>query len=290
MSQSRAMRSAFSTVFRQPAIYFAELVWRSTFAVTSLLLAFYGLIGFLDSREVTDMDLFGLFGFIPGTGKAALTHIFQGSGPVLVRTTVAVAFGIGLLWMVLATVGQSVTFSALFGRERPSLRAVAGWNVVRLAVLYLTIAALGGAASVAFLKSRLADGSHDRGTFYAFALPLWLLVFWIGMTVSSVIFVACLRQVQGRVPGWRRGSRQFVWVIFATGIMRAALSVVALIAFFIVIGMALQSPAILGWLLIAMFGLVYSAASTLVHLLKLAGYVRVLTWETEPPEAFAAVV
>ena len=180
MSQSRAMRSAFSTVFRQPAIYLAEFVWRALFAITAALLTFYALIGYLDSREVTDMDLFALFGFIPGTGRAALTHIFQGSGPVLIRTVMALALGMGLLWLVLATFGQSVTLSALYGSVRPAFRVVAGWNVARLALFYLTIAAFVGAGFVAFMKSQLADGGHDRGAFYALAVPLWLLVFWVG--------------------------------------------------------------------------------------------------------------
>lgn len=290
MSQSRAMRSAFSRIFRQPAIYLAEFVWRTVFAITTTLLAFYALIGYLDSREVTDSDLFGLVGFIPGTASAALTHIFQGSGPVLVRTVIALIFGAGLLWLVLATFGQSVTLSALFGSERPAFRVVAGWNMARLGVLYLTIGAFLGAAFFAFAKSRLADGSHDRSSFYALAVPLWLLVIWVGATVSSVISVECLRRLRGKEPASRSGRGQFVWVAFATGVMRAVLWFAALVAFLMVLSMALQSPAWLAWMLIVAFGVVYSALSTLVHLLKLAGYVRVITWEAESPEALAALV
>jgi hypothetical protein len=283
------MRSAFGTVFRQPAIYLAEFVWRSVFAITAALLAFYALIGFLDSREVTDTDLFALFGFIPGTGRAALTHIFQGSGPVLLRTVLAVALGMGLLWLVLATIGQSVTLSALYGSDRPAFRVIAGWNLARLALLYLTIAAFVGAGFVAFMKSQLDDGSHDRGAFYALAVPLWLIVVSVGRLVNSFIAIESLRRVRGNVPEWRSGRRQYAWVAFATGMLRMVLSIIALVAVFMILGMA-KSPAFLAWPLIVTFGLVYSAFSTLIQLLRLAGYVRVINWEAEPPQALASVV
>lgn len=290
MSQSQAMRSAFGMVFRQPAIYVAEFVWRTTFAITVGLLGFYALIGYLDWMEVTDLDLFGLSGIVPGTIAAALTHIFQGSGPVLLRTAIAVALGAGLLWLVLATVGEGVTLSALFGSERPAFRLVATWNLARLALLYLTIAAFIGAGFAAFAKSRLADGSHDHSAFYALAVPLWILVFWVGAAIRGVISVESLRGLRGNGLEWRTGRGQFMWVAFATGLMRMVLWFTALFAFFMVLGMAVQSPAFIAWLLIVLFAIAYSAVSTLIHLLKLAGYVRVIAWEVEPPEALATVV
>lgn len=290
MSQSRAMRSAFGMVFHQPTIYLAEFVWRSTFAITAALLGFYALIGFLDSREVTDMDLFALFGFIPGTGRAGLTHIFQGSGPVLVRTGLAVALGMGLVWLVVATCGRSVTVSALLGSERPAFRGVVAWNLARLALLYLTIAACIGAGFVALSNSELSGGSHDRGAFYALATPLWFLVFAIGRLVSSFISVESLRRLCGDLTKRRIGRAQFVWVAFVTGMMRAVLWIVAVLAFFVVVGMAIKAPAAIAWSLIVMSALVYSACSTLIHLLRLAAYVRVIFWEAEPPRALAAVV
>jgi hypothetical protein len=290
MSQSQAMRSAFGAVFRQPTIYLAEFVWRATFAITAALLAFYALIGYLDSMEVTDADLFGIFGFVPGTARAALTHIFQGSGPALVRTVVAVVIGAGLLWLVLASVGESATLSALLGSKRPAFRTVAAWNLARLSLVYLTIAALVGAAFVAFARSQLTDGSHDPGRFYTLALPLWFLIMAVSGSIRSVVSVESLRRIRGAAFEWRSARGQFVWVAFATGVMRTLLWAAALFAFFIILGMALQAPTLVAWLLIVMSALVYTAASTLIHLLRLAGYVRVLTWEAEPPKALAAVV
>lgn len=289
MSQSRAIRSAFGTVFRQPAIYLAELVWRTTFAITVAMLAFYSLIGYFDSMEVTDMDLYGLSGIVPGAARAALAHIFQGSGPMLIRMAIAVVLGAGLVWLVLATFGQSVTLSALFGAERPAFREVASRNLARLALFYLTIAALVGATLLAFHKAQLADGGHDRGTFYAIAVPLWLLVCWIASFVSSFLSVESLRRV-GAANAWRSGRMQFAWVAFATGAMRLVLWFTALFALFIVLSMALQAPVVIGEAFILMFAIVYSAASTLIHLLKVAGYVRVVNWEAETTETLAAVV
>lgn len=290
MSQSQAMRSAFGMVFRQPAIYLAEFVWRATFAVTAALLALYALIGYFDSMEVTDGDLFGIFGFVPGTARAALTHVFQGSGPVLVRTFVAVLLGAGLVWLVLASFGESVTLSALFGSKRLAFRAVAEWNLARLSLLYLTIAALVGAAFVALARSRLSDGSHDPAGFYALALPLWFCVLAVSGLVRSVVSLESLRRVHGATSKWRSGRGQLVWVAFATGVMRTLLWASSLFVFFMILGIALEAPRVVAWLLIVMFATVYTAASTLIHLLRLAGYVRVLTWEAEPPEALAAVV
>ena len=288
MSQSRAIRSAFGTVFRQPAIYLAEFVWRATFAITVTLLAFYALIGYLDSMEVTDTDLLGLSGILPGTALAALQHIFQGSGPMLARMAFAVVLGGGMLWLVAATLGQSVTLTALFGIDRPALREAVRRNVAKLALFFLTVAALFGATLVAFDRSQLASGGRDRAKFFVIALPLWLLVFWIASLVGNYLSISSLRRLGPRTS--RIGTGQFVWVALVVGVMRLVVWVIAFFAFFVVLSMAMQSPGVIAWVPIVLFGLIYTAASTLIHLLKLAAYTRVIAWEAEPPEALATVV
>ena len=288
MSQSRAIRSAFGTVFRQPTIYLAELVWRSTFAITVSLLALYALIGYLCSMEVSDTDLLGLSGILPGTVWAALQHIFQGSGPMLLRMAGALLLGGAALWVVLATFGQSVTVAAIFGAERPALRETAGRNVARVALFLLTVSALFGAMLLALDRSQLASGERDRGKFFLLALPLWLLVLLVGSLLSSYLSVASLRRFVPRP--WRSGRAQFAWVSFVAAGMRLALWVISFFALFLVLSMAMQVPAVLAWVPLVLFGLAYTAASTLIHLLKLAGYARVVAWEAEPREALAAVV
>src|SRR4051812_16860651 len=102
MSRSKAVRTGFTAIFREPAIFAAELAWRWTFSVAALLVLIYALLMFLQSLAVTDSDYFGLIGFIPGTAASALANIFHGSGPKMLRVALALWLGLTFLWWLAA--------------------------------------------------------------------------------------------------------------------------------------------------------------------------------------------
>ena len=117
MSRSRAVRFGFSTAFRRPALFAAELAWRWAFGAAAVLLIGYSVLLFLSSIPVSDRDLFGLSGMIPGMIQSSLAHIFNGSGPKIVRLlaaagTGAAGFAIAPCRPVRAALSQDLTSQA----------------------------------------------------------------------------------------------------------------------------------------------------------------------------------
>src|SRR4051794_15628694 len=113
MSRSRAVRSGFTNIFRNPAVFLVELAWRWAYGAPALLLIAYSALLFLKLTPISDRDLFGLSGIIPGTAHAALSHIFSNSGPLLIRLIIALAVGIGILWWLASSLGRATVLQHL---------------------------------------------------------------------------------------------------------------------------------------------------------------------------------
>ena len=293
MSQSRAIRSAFSEVFHEPVVYLAELAWRSVLTAAVTLLSAYAAIAYLHTLEVTDLDLWGLSGIVPGTAGAAWEHIFQGSGSALTRAGVAAVCGAVLLWWAAATLGRSATLATLVRGEHPALGTIARLNVLRCMVTTCGLIAVVGAYTFAFSRAHTSASEHDRGPIYAIFLPVLLLVGWAWSTVSWYLKVAqipaakhnsgMLLALQSAVATVRRHGSQFVWIGFVTGLLRAAAFMVAIFSALIVLSLALQSPAALGWTIMALYALLCLIVFTFLQVLQLAAYARVFAWANPSP-------
>jgi hypothetical protein len=284
------MRSAFTVIFRQPAIFFAELTWRWVFNISALLVVFYTGIAYFKSLPVTDADMLGLSGLIPGAVGVAIKHIFHGSGPTLVRLGIVAAFGLGLLWWIAATVGRAAEFSALFGTERPPLRAVGTSNGLRMIMSAVALFAFIGVFLFAANRTQLAS-SDAMQKFYFLLLPLgfivgavWSVVDWY-LTIMSFAgarhWRGLIAALQDSADVMREYRSQFLWAGFATGVARFVLRIGGFFVFISLLSAALQSPAIVAWLLIGAFAAVYSAFSAFVHLLRTAAYARVIDFDRE---------
>jgi hypothetical protein len=295
------MRSAFAVIFRQPVVFLAELVWRWVFNITALMVFFYTALAYFQSLPVSDADILGLSGVIPGTVGAAIKHIFHGSGPTLLRLVVVAAFGLGLLWWIAATFGRAASLSALFGTERPPLRAVGVSNALRMIVSAVALLAFIGAFLFAANRTQLGSPAA-REDFYSYLLPLGLIVGVVWSAVDwylTIISFAGARQWRGFVAALqdsadltREHRAQFLWAGFATGAARFVLRIVGFFVLISVLSAALQSPAIVAWLLIGMYAAVYSVFSALLHLLRVGAYARVIDFDLElrHQAALAAVV
>lgn len=290
MSRSRAMRSAFTVIFRRPALFFAELVWRWVFNVSALLVVSYTALAYFQSLPVTDADMLGLSGLIPGAVAAAIKHIFHGSGPTLVQLGIAAAFGLGLLWWIASTAGRAAGLSVLFGTERPPLRAVGTSNMLRMVMSGVALFALIGVFLFAANRTQLAP-ADAREKFYSILLPLgfivgavWSVVDWY-LTIVSFAgarhWGGLIAALQDSADVMREYRSQFLWAGFATGVARFVLRVSGFFLFISVLSAALQSPPVVAWLLIGAFAAAYSSLSAFVHLLRTAAYARVIDFDRE---------
>jgi hypothetical protein len=108
-------------MFRRPSFGIAEVAWRWSFgAATSAVLAF-GLIEYLDSLPVTSSDLILLQTNRPALISRAVSDILHGSGLRLAECAVLLACSLVIGWIVLASLGQTVTTHALLAHFRESL-------------------------------------------------------------------------------------------------------------------------------------------------------------------------
>ena len=145
MTRSGLVRAGFAAAFRRPAVIAAEIVWRWSFGAAAGALVSVAVLRFLNSLTVTDGDLLALRSRIPLLMADAILHIFQGSGPRLLRMTFIVAPAVSALWILAASAGRAATLRALL-REVPAsftrrhnLLPLAGVHLLRVAVTLLGV-------------------------------------------------------------------------------------------------------------------------------------------------------
>src|SRR5260221_3155391 len=142
MAECRAVSAGFSAAFRRPAIFAAEIAWRWAFTVAAWLLVVYGVLLFLKSVPVTDADMFGLSGIIPGRVGATILHILSGSGPKMFRVAIALLIGVSFLSWIANSIGRAAVLRALLSRQsRGSAVAVFRLNLLQTICLVLVVLA-----------------------------------------------------------------------------------------------------------------------------------------------------
>jgi hypothetical protein len=298
MSRSRAMRTAFATLFREPAVLLAEFVARWVLILISACLAFYAFIAYVRSLPVSDADLLGLSGIIPGAALAAIKHIFAGSGPMLVRLAIAVALSICLLWWAVTSASRSVTAAELLGHDKPRFFPTSAANALRVLIAVCTFIVDVGIFLFAARQAVLSPMEVDAGKLYAIAVPLWLLTgmfYSVASWYLSLVPYAENKTLRGSLEAasvvTRAAGSQFAWIGFVLGCLRFACVFFGIFAFFFAIGLIGQLPAIMAWLVLVLCAVVFAAISSILQLLRAAAYARVFVWhrETQQKQAFAAV-
>jgi hypothetical protein len=303
MSRSRAVRSGISTAFRRPAVFAAELAWRWAFGAAALLLITYSVLLFLASVPVSDRDLIALSGVIPGMVPSALAHIFNGSGPKIVRLLAALIAGLGLLWWLASAFGRAVVLQELVPHPKQSARAairiLLQLNLLRAVLSILAFIACAGAFAMA---SRMANAGQaidqERSAgFYLVFLPLAFIVGWIWSTFNwhlTLAPVVALRTGSGIADSIfktaalvLRQGRQYFWVGLAFGVLRFFVAGVFLffaLSTFAVFAQFATGLAVAG---LAVVGLCYFAFADFLTVARLAAYERIVEWNLETPEAEA---
>ncbi|HUQ50411.1 MAG TPA: hypothetical protein VM056_06855 [Terriglobales bacterium] len=292
MSKSRAIREGFTSVFRDPLIYVAELAWHWTYGIAAALLTIYAVLLFLNSLPVSDRDLFGLSGIIPGLYAEALANIFRGSGPKMVRTLLFLAIGLGMLWFLAASFGRVATLTAMMRKKNPRIRPVLRLHFLRLMVGAMALVAYMGALAVAASAAKFENGSgYHVGKFY---LVFLIFSFVIGSAWSSASWYLSLgpllsiRNETGTLDSLydvaalvRRRPSQFTWVGIFYGIVRATVWFFAFFIFLAVMGSVMQAPPGIATGVFILLVASFSAVSNLINILRLSSYSRVVQWDED---------
>jgi hypothetical protein len=307
MSKSHAVRYGFSAVFRRPLVFAAELAWRCTFGAAAFLLVAYSVLLFLHSLPVSDADLFGLSGIIPGTYRSALAHIFSGSGPKIARLIIVLTPGIAFLWWLASAFGRAAVLRELLSgsgiasaiRPKRALRVLLQLHFLR--TLIAIFALIGYAGCIAFASRAAVNGAAVKTTntvvadwqaFYLVLIPLALIVTWIWSTVSWYLTLApifALQQGTGTFDSVLGATSlstsqlwQFAWVGLVFGILKLGIFAAAFFFAMTSVGITAQLlPELATFSLFVVF-LGYCAASDFLTTARMASYVRIIEWNQCP--------
>ena len=177
--------AGFKVIFRRPAIPAAEIAWRWSFAAAAWFLAVFFLIAYADSLPVRTLDRILLGSQQPVLVLRALHRIFHGSAMRFVEGGVALAIGLGVIWVALSILGRTATVHAMredlspmseSAPERGVLASLLGLNFLRVAI---TVAALICAVGAILISGTIWASTHislQDATRLCFAV---LFITWI---------------------------------------------------------------------------------------------------------------
>jgi hypothetical protein len=204
MSSFSPTAEGFRMIFRRPAIPFAEIAWRWTFAAAAWVLGITFLLGYMGSLPVTAADRLLLGTQQPVLISRALQRIFHGSAFRFTEAGIVLLIGLGIAWIVLASLGRAATLSALleeFGIASDlsrrisgrTLRSMLALNFLRAAVFLA--AKVGGIGAILIASSFWASthvsvGDASRLWFGLLLLDgvIWAILNWLLSTAA--VFVA----------------------------------------------------------------------------------------------------
>jgi len=191
-------------IFRRPAIPFAEIAWRWTFAIAAWLLGTFFLLEYMGSLPVTAADRLLLGTQQPVLISRALQRIFHGSAFRFTEAGMVVLIALALAWIVLASVGRAVTLAALLeefgialGPSRRTVGSLCALNFLRVAVFLA--AKVGGIGAVLLASSfwastHISAGDAARAWFVGLLLVgiVWAILNWLFSTAA--VFAAIEQQ------------------------------------------------------------------------------------------------
>jgi hypothetical protein len=314
----------FRTIFRQPSLPLAEIVWRWSFGAAAVVLLGAAFLEYLNTLPVSPADLFLLRTGHPVLVSNALSHIVRGSGFHLMLALIFLLVALAILWIVLASVGRAATLDSLtaYIRERaskarqtsptsvPELASVtqtaSPWRLRSLAGLHFFRAVLALAACAGFLGALILAGFASTktdphpGLVFVIALALGTLV-W--MTWSSVSWFLSLASVF--VVG--QGQETFVALSSSIGLCRDRFGAVVavgtwfglthlvlfLLATSVVTFPLTSAPFLPPWVVlmaVMLLTLLYFALVDTLYLARMAGYVAILEGPVVPIAASLPIV
>ena len=279
----------FRVIFRRPLIPLAEIAWRWVFAATAWFLGISLLLEYAASLRVNAVDRLLLATQQPILILQAVHRIFEGSGFRFIRAGALLAIALAIAWVILASLGRSITVRSLIAEVKPEMNSGGGTaSVFELNFLQLAASLAGviGGIGSALVASSVWASTHasagDAMRLWLAALFLtaiaWSTVNWFLSTatifaveegrgafdaMAGVVRLYTERPTAITVPGLLFGLIHFGLFLFACG---ASLTV---------LGMAGVIGAGGVLFLECLIALAYSAAANFLRIGKLAAYVRI---------------
>jgi hypothetical protein len=314
MTRSDLVRTGFRLVRRRPAVMVAEIMWRWSFGVAAGALVLVAGLRFLASLTVTDGELWALRSAIPQLMADAILHIFQGSGPRLLRLILLVTPAVSLLWVLAASAGRAATLRALVQdapasfTRRHDLRSLLAVNFLRVVVVLLALLAMVGSAILAGFAANITE----EPSILLFNVVFLGLLFLVSLSWSTLnwyfslapIFVVrdnrpALGAVADAVHLVRRRGGDFSGVSTLYGLLKLFAIGVATVFSLVPMAFIAQWPWEITTMLLVLITLAYFAVSDVLYIARLASYLVIADEEragsaqpvasSPPPVPVAAV-
>ncbi len=294
MSAMSPTSEGFRLIFRRPAIVFAEISWRWSFAAATWFLGVMFLFEYADSLPVNPVERQMLGTQQPFLVLRAIQRIFHGSAFRFTEAGVLLAISLVLAWIVLASLGRAITVYSLIeelgiavsdaNERRGIFRSLLALNLLRAATALATLVAAFGSLLIAnSLWASTRTSAADAIRLW-FALLFLTIVAWA--TLNWLLSTAALFVIKDEVGApsaiastvhlclEQTGPVLAAGVVF--GFVHLGAFIVACGAAFTVLGAANLTGA--GPFLFLEF-LIAIAYSTVVHCLyvgRLAAYMKII--------------
>ena len=302
----------FRSVFRQPALPLAEVVWRWSFGAAASILLGLGFIEYLDTLPVSNTDLLLLRTRQPWLISQAFSHILHGSGFRFVLAGVLLFSTLAALWILIASIGRAATLDALLKHIRARAQASQGstrtiadaikdgeanegpapWRLRSLAGLHflraaLALAACAGGMGGIILAGFVSSNTHPHpGIVFLLALTIVLLVWlawssvsWL-LSLASIFVVGQNKDTFAAIASAVALCRDRLGTLIAVGSWFGVAHLVLFIAATSVVMFPLSLVKVLpaGFVLIVVLflTLAYFAVVDTLYIGRLAGYVAIL--------------
>jgi len=290
------IRYGFREVWRAPSLAFAEIAWRWTWGAATLLVTWFAGHEFLRSLTVSHRDEWQLQSGSPQLVADAILHIFQGSGPTVLRLFLIIAPAAVFLWVAAATLGRAATLRALTGAAPRLLPRTLGLHIWR--ALIGVLAFFGIALSFVAASLLMARSEPPQPLiFMAVFFPLTVLFTIVRSRINWLLLLGNIYAARGTKAGegfgkatllFRRRSGDFMGVGTVIGLLRLVLIGVVTFLDLALVPFVGEVP---GWFLWTLFGaitLAYFAISDWLYMVKLAAYARIIEEDVRPAEAAVA--
>jgi len=300
MNPISAVGIGFRLLFRRPLIPLAEIAWRWTFAAAAWLLGIAFVFEYLGSLPVTNADRFLLSTGQPFLIAQAIRRIFHGSSIRFVEAGILLALGLGIAWIVLASLGRLAVLRSIFdefeqdsGAKNP-LRALLFLNFLRAATLFA--AKVAGIGSILMASSlwasthvRVADSVRLVFVFWFCIWLAWAVLNWL-LSAAAVFVVAerndslasigaMLRLLQSQTAAVLGASAVF-------GLLHGGAFVVAGATIFVLLPITIAQPMALP--LLFAVALAYCFVADFLYTGRLAAYAYLATAREELPSWLAS--
>jgi hypothetical protein len=205
MSLSSPTLDGFRAAFRRPAITLAEVVWRWTVGAVASALFLFGLVEYLGTLSVNNMDATLLRTRQPLLVANAIKHILRGRLDRAVFTALVGALAVSVLWIIAGSIGRAATIRALLDpfREKTvrnasaeipnasaSFRSLIGLNLLRVAAALAAILAFLGAAILTTFASSHAN--PQPGLVFIIFIPLGAVICIVWQTLNWLLSLASI--------------------------------------------------------------------------------------------------